>query len=303
MSRKKSRVWPAEATPLAAPVIDDHTHLPVHEGEIPRVDGVRLPLDEQLARARRAGVTRLITCACELPDFDPMLEIARAHEGLRVALAIHPNEAALHAGCVEPSPDGLVPARREHHVPLAEALAEVEARLDDPMVVAVGETGFDFYRTADPGRAAQEESFIAHLRLAREASLPVQIHDRDAHEDTVRVLLEHARGQEGIVFHCFSGDADLARVLAENGWLASFSGTLTYPANGHLREALAVMPRELVLVETDAPYLTPAPERGNPNASYVMPHTVRAIAEAWGWDEERTCAQLARNTERVYGTW
>ena len=303
MSPRKPRPWPDAPAPLAAPVVDNHTHLPTHVGEIPRREGVALSLEEQLERAREVGVTRMISSACELPDFDPMIELARAHEGVRVAIAIHPNDAALHAGCADPSPDGLVPKVRDYHVPLDEALAAVEARLGDPMVVAVGESGLDYFRTADPGREAQKESFRAHIDMAQRAGLPLQIHDRDAHEDTLAILDERASADQRIVFHCYSGDAAMAQRLSERGWYASFAGPITYPANSDLRAALAVLPRELVLVETDAPYLTPVPWRGCPNASYVMAHTVRFIADQWGGSEAAACDQLRVNTEAVYGTW
>ena len=289
--------------PLAAPVVDNHTHLPTHVGEIPRREGVALSLEDQLDRARQVGVTAFISSACELPDFDPMIELAHIHEGVRVALAIHPNEAALHAGCADPSPDGLTPKVREHHVPLDEALAAVEARLGDPTVVAVGESGLDYFRTADPGRQAQKESFRAHIEMAARAGLPLQIHDREAHEDTLAILDECATPDQRIVFHCYSGDAAMAQRLAERGWYASFAGPITYPANSDLRDALAALPRELVLVETDAPYLTPIPWRGCPNASYVMAHTVRFIAQLWDVMEETACDQLRANTEAVYGSW
>ena len=303
MSPRKPRPWPDAPAPLAAPVVDNHTHLPTHVGEIPRREGVALSLEEQLERASEVGVTRMISSACELPDFDPMIELARAHEGVRVAIAIHPNEAALHAGCAEPSPDGLTPTVRDYHVPLDEALAAVEARLDDPMVVAVGESGLDYFRTAEPGREAQKESFRAHIDMAQRCGLPLQIHDRDAHEDTLAILDECASADQRIVFHCYSGDAAMAQRLAERGWYAAFAGPITYPANSDLRAALAVLPRELILVETDAPYLTPVPWRGCPNASYVMAHTVRFIADQWGVSEGEACDQLRANTEAVYGTW
>ena len=303
MSPRKPRPWPDAPAPLAAPVVDNHTHLPTHVGEIPRREGVALSLEDQLDRAREVGVTRMISSACELPDFDPMIELARGHEGVRVAIAIHPNDAALHAGCADPSPDGLTPKVRDYHVPLDEALAAVEARLSDPMVVAVGESGLDYFRTADPGREAQKESFRAHIAMAQRSGLPLQIHDRDAHEDTLAILDEHADAHQRIVFHCYSGDAEMAQHLAQRGWYASFAGPITYPANSDLRAALAVLPRELVLVETDAPYLTPVPWRGCPNASYVMAHTVRFIADQWGVSEAAVCDQLRANTEAVYGTW
>ncbi len=171
------------------------------------------------------------------------------------------------------------------------------------MVVAVGESGLDYFRTADPGREAQKESFRAHIDMAQRAGLPLQIHDRDAHEDTLAILDERASADQRIVFHCYSGDAEMAQRLAERGWYASFAGPITYPANSDLRAALAVLPRELVLVETDAPYLTPVPWRGCPNASYVMAHTVRFIADQWGVSEAAACDQLRANTEAVYGTW
>lgn len=283
--------------------MDNHTHLPVHEGEIPNVQGVKLSLDEQLRRAQDANVTRLISSACELPDFDPMLAIAHAHPQVRVALAIHPNDAALHAGHTDPSPDGLTPTRKDFHIPLDEALAAVDRALADPAVVAVGETGLDYYRTADRGRLAQKDAFHAHLELAASHGLPLQIHDRDAHEDTLGVLAQHPTHDQPIIFHCYSGDAAMAHELARHGWYASFAGPITYPANSDLRDALLALPRELVLVETDAPYLTPIPHRGCPNASYVMTHTVRFIADLWGVAEEEACHQLMANSQRAYGQW
>jgi len=171
------------------------------------------------------------------------------------------------------------------------------------MVVAVGESGLDYFRTADRGREAQKESFRAHIAMAQRSGLPLQIHDRDAHEDTLSILGERASEDQRIVFHCYSGDAEMAQHLAQRGWYASFAGPITYPANSDLRAALAVLPRELVLVETDAPYLTPVPWRGCPNASYVMAHTVRFIADQWGVSEAAACDQLRANTEAVYGTW
>ena len=303
---KKKRQWPPAPEPLPFPVMDNHTHLPVFEGQIPKADGVRLSLKEQLRRAESVGVEQIITVGCELPDFDGSLELARAHPQVRVALAIHPNEAALHAGHFEDSPDGLTHERDEHgasRIPLIVALERVSDALSDPMVVAVGETGLDYFRTAEPGREAQKESFRAHLEMARVHGLPLQIHDRDAHADTLEVLAESAHGNQPIVFHCFSGDAEMARHLADNGWFASFAGPLTYPANESLRAALLEMPRELVLAETDAPYLTPAPDRGCPNASYLLPNTVRQIAQLWDEDIDETCRQLQANSVGLYGAW
>lgn len=306
---KKTRRWPAEPTPLPLPVTDNHTHLPVGEWEIPRADGVKLSLEEQLARAANVGIHRLITVGCEIPDFDPTLDIARQYRDhpvrVRAALALHPNEAPLHEGVDEPSPDGLKPQIEAHHCDLDAALAQVEERLEDPLVVAVGETGIDRFRTAAAGIAAQKRAFAAHIELARARDLPVQIHDREAHAECLEVLHQTGatKSETPIVFHCFSGGTELAQECARYGWYASFSGTLTFAANTELREALAVLPRSQVLVETDAPYLTPVPERGHPNASYVMAHTVRAIAQLWQVSEEDAILQLEENTNRVYGCW
>lgn len=300
---KRKREWPPVTDALPVGVVDNHTHLPLHPGEIPSPGGVRLSLAEQLARAEAAGVERMITSGCALPDFDGTLQLARTWKQVKVALAIHPNEAALHGGFFEASPDGYEHVAEAHHIPLTEALERLADDLGNPEVVAVGETGLDYFRTADPGREAQKESFRAHLELARQFGLPVQIHDRDAHEDTVRLLKESASPEQLIVFHCFSGDSALAAELAENGWFASFAGPLTYPANDELRQAFSAMPAELVLVETDAPYLTPVPYRGCPNGSYVMTHTVRFMSELWGKSLETTIEILNRNTDQVYGAW
>ncbi len=300
---KRRREWPPQQEPLPVPLMDNHTHLPLHEGEIPNVQGLRLPLETQLQYAADAGVDQIITVGCSLPDLKPTVELAREHAQVRTALAIHPNEAALHGGHFEESPDGYDHQAAEHHVPLIVALERVSALLSDPMVVAVGETGLDYFRTAEPGREAQKESFRAHLEMARAHGLPTQIHDREAHADTLQLLQQSAhRGQE-IVFHCFSGDAEMATEIGNKGWYASFAGPLTYPANDQLRAALLSMPRELVLVETDAPYLTPTPYRGSPNASYVIPATVRQIAELWGTGLTATCKQLRDNSIRLYGQW
>ncbi len=300
---KRRRQWPPVQDRLPFPVVDNHTHLPVHEGQIPSPEGVRLSLEEQLARATAVGVERMITSGCDLPDLKPTVELCRTHPQVRAALAIHPNEAALHAGYLEKSPDGYEHQAAEHHVPLVVALERVSSLLAEPEVVAVGETGLDYFRTAGPGREAQKESFRAHLEMARSHDLPVQIHDREAHADTIEILSDPAWKSVTAVFHCYSGDAQMAQILAEKGWYASFAGPLTYPANDELRRAFLEMPPELVLVETDAPYLTPAPYRGSPNASYVMVHTVKYMAELWGIGLQETAQRLTGTTGRVYGQW
>ena len=302
MSRKK-RVWPALGEPLPAPVMDNHSHLPLHEGEIPAADGYKMPLAEQLARAEQMRVTRIITVGCALPDLKGSVELAHQWPQVRTALAIHPNEAALHAGHLDESPDGHSHTQEEHHVPLIEAVERVSQLLGDPAVVAIGESGLDYFRTAGPGREAQKESLQMHLEMARDHSLPIQLHIREAFPDAIQILKDPAWQQVQIVFHCFTGGVEVAKEVAANGWYASIAGPLTYPANQELRDALLEMPRDRVLVETDAPYLTPAPHRGAPNASYSMPYTVRKIAEIWDSPVEDTCNTLMTTSQDLYGHW
>jgi len=314
-STKKHRGWPPEPDPLPAPVVDNHTHLPVLDDDGRPVDefDVALPPGEapmttaqQVARAARAGVTRLLTVGCDVPSLEGTVALAHAHDPVAAAVAIHPNEAPLHAGVREVAPDGLDPAVREHHaLPLEDAVARVADLAADPRVVAVGESGLDFFRTGEQGRPHQVRAFRDHIALAKELGKPLQIHDREAHEAVVEILLADG-APELTVFHCFSGDVELARTCAAQGWYVSVAGPVTFKSNDAGRAVLREVPPELVLVETDAPYLTPAPFRGHPNASYVMPLTVRAIAEQWadlGYDLTATCERLAATTDAVYGRW
>ena len=191
---------------------------------------------------------------------------------------------------------------------LEEALAEIErlAQAHDK-VRAVGETGLDRFRhaqsrTGDAGWAAQEESFRRHIDLAKRLDKTLVIHDRDAHDDVLRVL-EDAGPPDRVVFHCFSGDRAMAEHCVRRGWWLSFAGTVTFKNATGLREALAAVPPDRVLVETDAPYLTPMPYRGRPNASYLVPHTVRAMAEVLAVGEDDLCTAIAANTEAAFGAW
>ncbi len=300
---RKNRSWPEPGEPLPSPVMDNHTHLPLTEREIPSANGYKMPIEEQIGLAERMRVTRFITVGCALPDLDGTVELARQWPQVKAALALHPNEAALHAGFLDESPDGHTHHQQDHHVPLVVALERVSALLSDPEVVAVGESGLDYFRTAEPGREAQKESFEIHLELARAHNLPLQIHVRDAYPDAIGLLNDAAWDDQPIVFHCFTGDMLAAQQIADKGWYASFAGPLTYPANEEMRRALLLIPRSRILVETDAPYLTPVPYRGAPNASYSMPYTVRQIADLWAASVEETCDTLMTNSKNLYGTW
>ncbi|MDY2942030.1 MAG: TatD family hydrolase [Varibaculum sp.] len=310
MSKRKPKYWPPVPEPLTAPVVDNHTHLALRPEQIPSPQGERLSVTEQLARAVQVGVRAVISSGCQFDELAGTVSLALDIKGSQIelpqvyaALAIHPNEAALHRGISDPSPDGLTPELEpRHRTSLEDAVAEVgRLALENPgVVVAIGESGLDYYRTADIGRLAQIESFKMHIELAKQLDLPLQIHDRDAHSDTVATLLEVGAPQR-TVFHCFSGDVELAEVLAEHGWYASFAGPVSYPANTVLREALRAMPPELVLVETDAPYLSAQTWRGFPNASYLIAYTVRSIAETLEMPERETCEMLQLNTVSLYG--
>ena len=310
--KKRARRWylPDAPARLAGPVIDNHTHIwvPAGEGQAggsgsaltpPR--GRMLP-SEEAAAMDAAGVCHAIICACEVPDLLPTVAVAEADRAhFSAALAIHPNEAARHRGITATGPDGLAQELAAHHaLSLEDAIGRVAEAARSSAVVAIGETGLDYFRTSEEGRAAQIEAFRAHLALARELDLPVQIHDREAHADCVEVLRRDGAPSR-VVFHAFSGDAALAELCNQEGWYGSFGGQMTYPANDQLRAAFQAFDPALLLAETDAPYLTPVPWRGHPNAPYVMAWTVRFGAELRGMSEAQWCAQLLENTRAVYG--
>jgi TatD DNase family protein len=286
-------------------VVDNHTHLDSVVGFPDEIEGLEpLSLDDHLARAREVGVTRAVHVGCEVPALAWVDQVVREHAALLGAVAIHPNEAVLHAGISEETPDGLTAVFRPHHdVDLDEAIAAVVAvARGNPRVRAIGETGLDHFRAGSAGRVVQREAFRAHVAIAKELGLALQIHDRNAHEDVIDVLLRDG-APERTVFHCFSGDEAMARVCAEHGWYLSFAGPVTFPANEELRRALRAVPLGQVLVETDAPYLTPHPYRGRPNAPFLVPVTVRAMAQARDLGLEPVCRALAETSERVYGPW
>jgi TatD DNase family protein len=185
------------------------------------------------------------------------------------------------------------------------ALEEIDAlATETPYVRGIGETGLDYFRTRDQeAQTRQWRSFAAHIRIANERGLTLAVHDRDAHADILKAL-DAAGVPERVVMHCFSADVAFAReCLARGAWL-SFPGVITYKANQYLRDVLAATPRERILIETDAPYLTPMPERGRRNAPYLIPHTLRFMASELGMDVAELCGILSDNAEAAYGgTW
>ena len=272
--------YPPLPEELPVGTYDNHTHLEIADGENP------IDYHEHLERAATVGIMGVVQVGGDVETSRWSAEVASTEPRMLAAVAIHPNEAP----------------RYEAAGMLDEALAVIDELAAWPRTRAVGETGLDFFRTGEDGQPAQFRSFEAHIGIAKKHDIAMQIHDRDAHDAVIETLLRVGAPAK-TVFHCFSGDAAMARIAADNGWYLSFSGTVTFKKNDDLREALSLMPRELILVETDAPFLTPQPFRGRPNAPYLTPHTVRAMAEHLNEDLGDFCAQLAMNTERVYGSW
>jgi len=272
--------YPPLPVPLVVPVYDNHTHLEIEDGVS------SLDYREQLDRASSVGVRGVVQVGTDLETSRWSAEVASHEPRVLAAVALHPNETP------ELAKRGLLD---EHLAGIAELAARSRVR-------AIGETGLDFFRTGEEGRDTQVRAFEAHIEIAKQHGLALQIHDRDAHREVVRSL-DRVGAPERTVFHCFSGDADFAREVAARGWYLSFAGTVTFKNAGALREALEVIPRAQILIETDAPYLTPTPWRGRPNSSYLIPHTLRAMAEHLGTDASMLAAQIASNTELVYGRW
>ncbi|MFV0254200.1 MAG: TatD family hydrolase [Beutenbergiaceae bacterium] len=294
--------WPADPEPLPAPVIDNHTHLE-SIGDVLDDDVIDPGVAAQLRRAAAVGVTAVVQIGCDLDSARTSLQWAHDHRQLVAGVAIHPNEAVLHAGIDEVAPDGLPPAPQPRHVhSLDEAIAVIADLARDGRVRTIGETGLDFFRAGERGRLAQRQSFRAHIALAKELGLPMQIHDRDAHAEVLQVL-DADGAPEATVFHCFSGDEQFAAECVRRGYYLSFAGPVTFATADQVRAAAAIVPATQLLVETDAPFLTPAPHRGAPNAPYLLPHAVRRLAQVRGGDLAQLCQQLERNARRLYGPW
>ncbi|MGQ0574157.1 MAG: TatD family hydrolase [Pseudonocardia sp.] len=266
------RARPEPPEPLGVPAIDAHTHLDAC-GCVSAGD-VRSAMD----RAQAVGVVGAVTIADDLAAARWVVHAAGWDARVRAAVALHPTRTA---------------------AVTATDRAEIEALAAHPRVVAVGETGLDHYWDHSP-HDAQEREFRWHIDLAKRLRKPLMIHDRDAHDDVLRVLREEGP-PDTVIFHCFSGDATMARTCADAGHLMSFAGPVTFRNAHDLREAAALVPDELLLVETDAPYLTPHPHRGRANEPYCLPWTVRALAALRQVTDVELAELTRRNAERVLG--
>lgn len=264
--------------PLRNPTVDSHCHLDVFTNDGPAGADVA----SVLAEAASVGVDRVVQVGCDVESSRFAVECANAWPGkVLAAIAIHPNDAARLAD-------------------LDSALQVIDEMAAEPRVRAIGETGLDYFRTAEAGRGVQERSFREHIAIAKRHQKALMIHDRDAHDDVLRVLREEG-APDKVIFHCFSGDEEMAKECVASGFILSFAGTVTFSNAPQLRAALLHVPLEQLLVETDAPFLTPTPYRGKPNAPYLIPVTIRAIAEVRGEDPEVIAAAVSETATRVFG--
>ncbi|MBB5983321.1 TatD family hydrolase [Kribbella solani] len=279
--RVRDRKRPAVPDPLPVSVVDAHCHLDIADGE----DGDWLGAAEAIRLASSVGVTRIVQVGCDLPGAVWAVEAAAQYPNLIAGVALHPNEAPKLKAAGE----------------LDSALAEIERlAASSDKVRVIGETGLDYFRTGADGQAAQHESFAAHIELAKRLGKTLMIHDRDAHDDILRIL-DREGVPDRLVMHCFSGDTEFARECVNRGAYLSFAGVVTFKNAQSLRDALAVTPIDRILVETDAPYLTPSPYRGKPNASYLIPHTVRRMADVLNISTAELCAALNTNADNAFG--
>lgn len=273
--------YPELPEPLLVGTYDNHTHLEIADGDQP------MNYQDHLALANQVGILGAVQVGVTLESSKWSAEVAANDSRLLAAVAIHPNEAA----------------RYETKEALDEDIDGIDVLAGQERVRAIGETGLDFFRTeSEQGKSFQQHSFERHIQIAKDHNLALQIHDRDAHEQVVETL-KRVGAPEKVVFHCYSGDIELAQICAEHGWYTSFAGNITIKRNQHLRDSLKHMPIDQILVETDAPFLTPEPLRGRPNAPYLVPITVRFMAAELGVDANELSGQLASNTVTVYGSW
>jgi len=276
----EASIRPPTPDSLGLPLADSHTHLDLDS----ETDGTTP--DAILARAKSADVELLVHIGTDVASSRFGAGLAKSRSDIRAAVALHPNEA----------PEI---AKAGGQATLDESLAEIAELANSPHVHAIGETGLDFYRTGVEGRTDQEHSFREHIRIAKSVGKPLVVHDRDAHIQISEILAETK--PPIVVLHCFSGDADLAKEFVARGYFISFAGNITFKNAENLREALRVVPLELLLVETDAPFLTPMPYRGKTNSSYLIPLIVAAMAEVRNESPIDVAQATWQNTLQIFG--
>ena len=266
--------------PLPVPTVDAHAHIEIVTDAAPDSDAVRKVLDD----AKSVNVDRIVQVGYSAEQSQWCVDMANAFPGrVLAAVALHPNEA-----------------------PIVEDLeadwAIIEKLAQEPRVRAIGETGLDYFRTPPELRSRQQESFKWHIDLAKRTKKALVIHDRDSHEDVLSVLRE-VGAPEKTVFHCFSGDVEMAKICIDRGYILSFAGTMTFKNAPALREAVKLVPHNQLLVETDSPFLAPAPHRGALNTPAQIATIVRAMAAERDEDVAELATALSQNAERIFGSF
>jgi len=277
----KPRDYPELPEPLSVGTYDNHTHLEIADSDNP------LGVEQHIELMKKAGMLGAVQVGVTLESSHWSAEVATQYDELLAAVALHPNEAPLYVTTEK----------------LEQAVSEIAELATQPRVRAIGETGLDFFRTeGDENIQLQQQSFDWHIEIAKQNNIAMQIHDRDAHSQVVSTL-RRVGAPERTVFHCYSGDVELARICNENGWYMSFAGNVSFKKNTHLQESFLVADPSLVLIETDAPFLAPEPIRGRPNAPYLVPHTLRYLASIAEVDVSELAEKINQNTFGVYGSW
>ena len=280
VTESKKREYPPLPEKLTTTTVDAHCHLDIEDEDI------FMSVEDSFAKAKAVGITGIVQVGVDVPSSKWAVKTAKEFSQIHATVALHPNEAP-------------VIALEKGESALDEAIAEIAELAKEDVVRAIGETGVDFFRTSEEGRAFQEKSFRAHIQIANKLNKPVMVHDRDAHLDALRILDDEKAQQ--VIFHCFSGDKEFAQELVKRGWYLSFAGTCTFKNAQSLRDALQVTPLENVLVETDAPFLTPMPYRGYPNSSYMIPLTLATMAKEMNVDINTVADATRTNAEKLFG--
>lgn len=264
--------------PLPIPCVDSHAHIEI----ITNTEPDHPEITRIIKEAESVGIDRIVQVGYSAEQSRWCVRLAEIWDTkVLAAVALHPNEAPVVAD-------------------LEGDLAIIEELAQHPRVRAIGETGLDFFRTEEDLRERQRYSFIRHIEMAKRFDKALVIHDRDAHRAVLDTLTE-VGAPERTVFHCFSGDAEMARECVDKGYILSFAGTVTFKNAPHLREAVKLVPADQLLVETDSPFLAPTPHRGSLNTPAQIPTIIRAIAEERGDDLVELTQTLSSNAERIFG--
>lgn len=283
MADRHNRDLDRQPAPLPEPLnvncVDAHAHIEIITNSAPDAPEI----GKVLADAKSVGIDRIVQVGYSAEQSEWGVKLAEHWPNILAAVALHPNEAPV----VED---------------LEADLAKIEALSTHPRVRAIGETGLDFFRTEPALQERQEYSFRRHIELAKRVNKALVIHDRDAHRAVLDVLIEEG-APEKTIFHCYSGDAEMARECIEKGYILSFAGTLTFKNAPALREAVKLVPIDQLLVETDSPFLAPMPHRGSLNTPAQIPTILRFMADERGDDVDELATAISNNCERLFGSF